>query len=554
VNGRITAVIHSHVDDLLSATLDDCPVAASIFDKLKTQLHLKKKTGDFDYCGKRITVHNDRVTISQGKMINSVERIALSAERRSAPTAPITESERSAYRSLLGQLQWLASQSRPDIAFEVNRAAQKTTRATVSDIQNMNTIVDYLKNHIDFVITVPRGRVDVMRSTIITYGDSSFANVEGEKSQAGIVCSLTEKPDLVWRGRFDLQVPISWNSSTVKRIVRSTLAAEAYSVSEAVEHGQWLRHILTEFQLATKTPSGAPVPIRTVELECVKRPLITFTDSHNLADTVGKDAGTCADKRLRIVISMLRQAFAPGEGTVLLWLQTVYMVADGLTKLLTPKQKALIRAYFGSVKHDIEEPLARGPAPRSPAVKIAAALAMLPRAAAHSPGSDAMYLSGVFVGISGTLFFMAILGFLACIIALCYCSASERPGSSFSSTSTRTTNPENASTCASEPEFEREHGSSSMHPMPATTSTAPTSPSTDYVTRRRVSRLVPCDNLSDCIAHEHSCTPGRNATHVWLTCQQCNWHCSWKFVPGGRGVAAYRRAPFWSVFRSLWER
>ena len=38
----------------------------------------------------------------------------------------------------------------------------------------------------------------------------------------------------------------NWTSSIIKRVVRSTLAAEAYSVSEAVEEAQWLRSVLAE--------------------------------------------------------------------------------------------------------------------------------------------------------------------------------------------------------------------------------------------------------------------------------------------------------------------
>ena len=39
-------------------------------------------------------------------------------------------------------------------------------------------------------------------------------------------------------GEFQLGHLVYWTSSTIKRVVRSTLAAEAYSVSEAVEEAQ----------------------------------------------------------------------------------------------------------------------------------------------------------------------------------------------------------------------------------------------------------------------------------------------------------------------------
>ena len=64
------------------------------------------------------------------------------------------------------------------------------------------------------------------------YADAGFANAEGAKSQCGLVCCLTYHPELVKTGRFDLSTITRWQSSTIKRVVRSTLAAEGYAVSE----------------------------------------------------------------------------------------------------------------------------------------------------------------------------------------------------------------------------------------------------------------------------------------------------------------------------------
>ena len=48
-------------------------------------------------------------------------------------------------------------------------------------------------------------------------------------------------------------IPLMYKPATVKRVVRSTLAAEAYAVSEATETAQLLRHALLEL-----TPGRVP--------------------------------------------------------------------------------------------------------------------------------------------------------------------------------------------------------------------------------------------------------------------------------------------------------
>ena len=81
---------------------------------------------------------------------------------------------------------------------------------------------------------------------LVTYGDASFSNMEGSKIQCGVNVFLTHEPLRFWHGEFQLRHLVFWTSSTIKRVVRRTLAAEAYSVSEAVGEAQWLRSVLAE--------------------------------------------------------------------------------------------------------------------------------------------------------------------------------------------------------------------------------------------------------------------------------------------------------------------
>ena len=100
---------------------------------------------------------------------------------------------------------------------------------------------------------------------------------------------FTHSPELLKTGRFDLSTIISWQCSTIKRVVRSTLAAEGYAVSEGLESAQWFRHLLTVAHMARSS-------LKNVEKESLRRSAHVFTDNDSLANTVKKDVGQSHDE------------------------------------------------------------------------------------------------------------------------------------------------------------------------------------------------------------------------------------------------------------------
>ena len=162
------------------------------------------------------------------------------------PETMLTHREHREYCSVLGKLQWLQLQSRPDLSYGVNRAAQRSSAPTVADARALNAISLKAQRSSETTLRYPRGVINVSSALLVTYGDASFANMEGSKSQCGVIVFLTLEPRRFWHGEFHLGHLVYWTSSTIKRVVRSTLAAEAYSVSEAVDEAQWLRSVLAE--------------------------------------------------------------------------------------------------------------------------------------------------------------------------------------------------------------------------------------------------------------------------------------------------------------------
>ena len=66
------------------------------------------------------------------------------------------------------------------------------------------------------------------------------------KSQYGVVVGLTHEPTKVINGIYTLFALLVFLSSVVRRVVRSTLAAEGYSISECQETCEWLRMVIAD--------------------------------------------------------------------------------------------------------------------------------------------------------------------------------------------------------------------------------------------------------------------------------------------------------------------
>ena len=87
-------------------------------------------------------------------------------------------------------------------------------------------------------------------------------------------------------------IPVEFSSSTIKRVCRSSLAAETNAALEGMEAAIYFRGVLDEmFGLSSD--------------ESV-RPISFITDARSLHDILKKDCGQVADRRLRLTVAQLK--------------------------------------------------------------------------------------------------------------------------------------------------------------------------------------------------------------------------------------------------------
>lgn len=130
----------------------------------------------------------------------------------------------------VGEMTWLSTKTRGDLAWPVNRAAQLVSKNPLRSIEACQTMLRYLRGTQSLCLVY--GPQDGEPCQVATYSDASFAP-SGERSQSG-VC-------LLWANAL-----LAWGSSRQSFLTMSTCEAELYAAVEAYILSQSLKDLLEE--------------------------------------------------------------------------------------------------------------------------------------------------------------------------------------------------------------------------------------------------------------------------------------------------------------------
>ena len=138
------------------------------------------------------------ITIGQPSYTDSINIIPLNREQVSNPQQKLTENEKSLLRSAIGQLNWLANISIPEISFQVSNISSKVEDATTSDIKETNKINKFVKenkNHITFP------SLQLESTKIVMFSHAGFNNLYDGYSQVEHIVFIADK--------FNMSCPVS---------------------------------------------------------------------------------------------------------------------------------------------------------------------------------------------------------------------------------------------------------------------------------------------------------------------------------------------------------
>ena len=229
-----------------------------------------------------------------------MSRIKIDQNKVKLNACAINEAERSQLRSAAGQLLWAATQSRPDIAYGTCIASNSYASGTIKDLKLVNkTIVFMQKNPLS--IRFPS--LDLQHTTMVGFSDASFGNLADGSSQGGHLVLMVDRSGQC--------CPLTWQSRKIKKVCKSTLAAESWALVEGLESAELIKAQWNEI----------------VKIDV---PIVCITDCKSLFDAV-KTTNTLEDKGLRIPMACLRQRFNRNEVRYV-WVPTNLQLADCLTK------------------------------------------------------------------------------------------------------------------------------------------------------------------------------------------------------------------------------
>ena len=189
----------------------------NIINKLKQTFHTGAEYSQaFNYIGTYLKQNDDfSFTINQVDYINSINEIKVNDILERNKNDKLTEKEITSLRGALGKINWVARMSRPEISYQVCEISTRVKNSTIADKFTINKVIKFIKSTRSH-ITIPA--MNLESPQLLLYSVASFNNLPDGGSQGGYTVFLCDK--------FSSSVPIAWNSTRLKRVNRSTFAAE----------------------------------------------------------------------------------------------------------------------------------------------------------------------------------------------------------------------------------------------------------------------------------------------------------------------------------------
>jgi len=239
--GEDFAIIAVWVDDLLIFT-----TTIDLRDKAKTDIEREWEVTDLGepqkIIGIEITRTPESITISSSQYIDSI----LHKEGLSGINAVATPLDlniqlvhnpegndgncSNSFATLLGELQYIADVTRPDISYVVNRLASYTANPSLQYTTAIKRILRYLAGTRNLSIIY---KANTEYPDFIGYTDASYSNADNHKSISGYV--------FIASGR-----AITWSLKKQLTKALSSTEAEYIAMSESAREACWLRSLHME--------------------------------------------------------------------------------------------------------------------------------------------------------------------------------------------------------------------------------------------------------------------------------------------------------------------
>ena len=320
---NLVGVLGAHVDDTITGGQGDSYNQA--ISTLKKRFKYRKwRQGSGEFCGVQYSQdpHTYEISYDQQTYAKFVRPINMTKERQKQKDSQATDKEVAALRAVNGALNWLSSQTRPDMCVQASFSQQAFPNPKVSHLLYANQMLHRARQYSDVSITVRA--VDWEDLSIVFHSDAGFGNAAQNKTQAGYILAFSESG--LSRNLPSTWSPFCWKSYKMSRVVSSTLAGETQSYATASGIAEWMSLMVSEARKGW-------FDLRVCEDHLKEVPIIGVTDCKCLYDALitPTSPSKVDDKRVAIDLTIIRQSMCR-TGLQVRWCPTQLMLADSLTK------------------------------------------------------------------------------------------------------------------------------------------------------------------------------------------------------------------------------
>ena len=178
---------------ILSAHVDDfCWAGTKLFQNILIS-HIqnvftvsKEEFQTFKYFGLSISQTDDGIFMHQNEYIEETEVVEIDKPNQKDHKQLSHETQQ--LQRVAGQLNWVSTQTRPDMAYAACVISSSIKDATVRDLVTVNKFIKLLRCN-ELVLSIPQIS-DLQKALLVCFSDASFANLKCGGSQGGLLVFL----------------------------------------------------------------------------------------------------------------------------------------------------------------------------------------------------------------------------------------------------------------------------------------------------------------------------------------------------------------------------
>lgn len=206
------------------------------------------------------------------------------------------------YNSIIGGLQYLANNTRPDIAHAVNHLARFLINPSPEHLNAAKRVLRYISKDPERGVTFKTGK---NKPILEAYSDADFAgDPTTSRSTSGSLIRLASGP-------------VSWRSHLQREVVLSTTEAEYLAATETCRQLQWVKSLLQEIGLRDRIEGAVRTNL--------------FVDNQSTISLIKNHDNHKRSKHIALRNNYCRQQYQQ-EAVSVIYVQSNQQLADSLTK------------------------------------------------------------------------------------------------------------------------------------------------------------------------------------------------------------------------------